>query len=559
MKRDLALSALVAAVTMAVYWAVRNYGIVDLDDYTYLISHEEVSQGLSWRGVRWAFTWAGDAMLTPLTWISYMLDYTLWGENFGAMHLHSVLLHGLAAGLCFWLFRRVGTIGAMLIALVWALHPLRVESVAWLASRKDVLSTVFFLAALLAWTRSRGTWGLVVSLVLLAVGGLAKSSVMVFPAFVLAYDFLVARERKPIWAYAVALVMALGLAAEAAWAQHFGGATEIVSIVPLWYRLVNAVAALTVYAGNLVWPQDLAVQCIMRYPNLPRFSLLGAAVLAAGGWYAVRTLRAAIRERRWPRDPILVGMAVCVVALGPFLGIAGFGAHALADRFTILPTIAIGLCLLPVVRRRTGLVALAAAVALLGWRTMHQVDYWQNDERLFSHTLEVDGDGNMMIHKMLATYYYEFPHDYAKVYEHLKGLPEAPEWLSFLFGHCGHLFVEAAYETGHDQEALDFCGWMKQWNDRYMRAGGDYHGGRTSSYMICEAIRLAYTEGQLEAARELYERVRRLDDNSYAARNLRYIIARRSGDAEETAAALRDCYVRNPKMSCWNRWALEVR
>ena len=270
-------------------------------------------------------------MWTPLTWASYMIDFSLFGDDcWGAMHIHSVLLHALNASLVYVLLRMLcDEMGAcagsgklqrsrniaipFLAAALWALHPLRVESVAWLASRKDVLSLAFALCAFICWTdanrRGRIDGGFCVryalSLLFFALGAMAKPSVMTFPVLQCCIDLFIIRRIRP-WMYIIPTGLMLAIAVEASAAQSAGGATASLGGVPILYRVLNAMSAFGVYLCNTVLPLDLAPQCMSKYPAMPQGILFGAvASLAAAtwlGWTATRIWRG--RERFFDLDEL---------------------------------------------------------------------------------------------------------------------------------------------------------------------------------------------------------------------------------------------------------------
>lgn len=552
------ICTVVFILTALVFYRAVGYGFVILDDYDYLVSDTLVRKGFSWEGLRWAFTWVGDAMWTPLTWMSYMTDFSVFGGTTTALHLHSIVLHAACGVLVFLLFRRCSLPVAVLAALAWSVHPLRVESVVWLASRKDVLSTFFFLASLNVWIRAERTGGILCSLALLVLGGLAKSSVMVFPVFVLLVDWFVESRRKPLWAYVVAILLAAGLAVEASWAQAAGGATGLAEGIPFLYRLVNAVSALTIYLGNVICPTSLAPQCVLKWPALPRFSILGCLALIASAVVVFRALRRMWTSRKIAADPIFAGLLIFFVSLVPFLGIVGFGCHAFADRFTILPTLGISLILSEILRNRAWVTWVAGGVvSALAVMTVVQVGYWKDDGTLFERTIAIDGDDNMSAHQMAASYYYEYPHDHEKVYQHLRNLPKAPLWQQDQTGRVAHFLVEAAYATGRSEEAREVLGWLRKWGARQvLLQGGNPQQVETTTARYAEIIRLAYTDGQLDRARKELEKLAKIVPDDYALRNLRYIIAVRGGNAEEIASARQQAYSPTGDPYCANRWSL---
>ena len=575
---------LIVAVTLLTYAASGRYGIVSCDDYFYVTLARQITDGLSFEGVRWAFGDVSQSIWMPLTWISYMLDYTM-GWGYGGMHLQSVAWQAANGVLLFLVLRAL--VGGrargwipLTVALAWAVHPLRVESVVWIASRKDVISTFFFLLGLLFWIRGRG-WHTALSLLLIGVGALAKPSVMVFPLFAFAVDFLVTGRRRHWCAYAMALVMAGAISVEASWAQWQGGAMLAYEEIPFAYRIVNAVAALSVYIHNTLWPTQLAMQCMLRYPAWPRFSPDGLLLLGLTAAFAVGRFRkpvadavSVVRERglagvlAWPRidfrAPIAAGLLVFLLAFIPFLGLVGFGVHSLADRFTILPSVGLSVALAfalermdeafaerRIVRCALPVLALTCVVALAG-RAARQTTYWRDDFALMEHTLEVDGEMNPFVHRSLAISYWELRHDYEKVYRHLVSARQGARELQLdqLLAST-HFLVEAAYETGRKQEAEEYYFWMRKRNYQL-------HGEASSfELLVAEAIYEA-NRGRLVRADAILDDLRKSWPTHYGVLALAHYLATRKGDPDAIERARLDCLKATGDPFCRNRWALIV-
>lgn len=561
------LSFLLAALTILVFGVSSTFGIINLDDVIYL--QDRAGQ----YGLKWAFTWVGDAMWTPLTWLSYWADRTLFGENWGYYHLHSVGLHALSSVVMFWLidavFKRkeIWCVWvAFFCALLWAIHPLRVESVVWLASRKDCISTFFFLLALLTWISATSWLGLAGSLALVCVGALGKSSVMVFPVFVLVIDFLIVGKRKPIWAYGAALLLASGLVIEASWAQKAGGACFVGGSVPLWYRLVNAAAAHTIYAFNHVFPFRLAVQCQVKCPAWPRYSIIGLVLVCVCLSMMYRWARKCYEEKMLNKNAFVGGLLIYFASLVPFLGIFGFGSHSLADRFTILPDIGLaisifalisGMHMVKFVRHGLGVGLCVLAVAS-GWGAYCHGKRWEDEELLFKQTLKVDGDDNLLAYGELVMHYYEHEHDFNKIYDAGIHLLHGAEWQQCSFSYLGPILIEAAYETHHPKEAMDFYYWQLRWEREKIKIlqQEDPRIETTELIELSEVARLAYTDGQLDEARRKLKELEKDHSSSFLFRNLRYVLARRGGDPKEIKAALESAYTASRDAVLNNKWAL---
>jgi protein O-mannosyl-transferase len=395
------LCALLATATLAVYSPVRSHEFVRYDDDTYVTQNPAVRAGLSWQGLRWAFTSDRAANWHPLTWLSHMLDCQMFGVRSSAHHLVNVLFHVANSLLLLIVLRRLthALWPSAFVAGLFALHPLHVESVAWVAERKDVLSTLFWLLATWAYARyverqTRGRY--LATLALFTLGLLAKPMLVTLPVVLLLLDFWPMRRltsRAEIRRALLEKVPMLALSAASSVitlvVQQQARAVSSLSAVPVRERLINSVCAYGAYIVKLVWPADLAV----LYPH-PTASLAASAALLTAGTLAVVYFG---RERRY----LLVGWLWYLVTLAPVIGLVQVGAQALADRYTYVP--AIGLFLVvsfgaaelvrAVPSRRLVAAGLAAALlvacALL---SVAQLAYWQNSETLFGHALAVTKD-----------------------------------------------------------------------------------------------------------------------------------------------------------------------
>lgn len=471
-----------------------NYGIVDLDDYIYLLYHSQVFDWSGWASIRYFFTSMEEGIWMPLTWLSYAIDYILFGDWFGGFHLHSILIHAVNACLVWRLFLlvfeegrgdRYVRLACLAGALIWAVHPLRCESVVFLASRKDVLSFFWELLALICWVRGsrrdlegRGAaLPTTLSVVFFVVASMCKPSVMTFPVLCLLLDAFVFRQVR-VLRYAAPAAYMLFLGAFAAWQQKMGGATFDPFGQPLWGRVLGAAAAFGIYVRNFVWPQWLAPQCVKTWPAMPRFLLPGLVISAAWGAYlATRAVRYWDARREmvtvtWrggtpvvmssaaPRDFLFAGTAWFAVAVAPMLGIASFGYHSFADRFTYIPTVGLSLVIVHLLMRarsrmaagRAALATAFAASAVLAALTWRQTGYWESDEKLFSHTIEVDGEHNGAAHGILANWNFEFPHDLGKCVEEFdKALERNINYVM----PCYNIYIIALAESGQADRILD--------------------------------------------------------------------------------------------------------
>jgi protein O-mannosyl-transferase len=404
---DLLIYLALLLTTFAVYAQVRDFDFVNYDDLDYTIGNLNVRQGITVEGLKWALTSRDTGNWVPLTWISHMLDCQFFGPESGWHHLHNVLLHALAAVmLCIFLQRATGTRWrSTLAAFFFALHPLHVQSVAWVAERKDVLSACFWFLTLWLYVRyaerpGRGRY-LAVALSF-CLGSMAKPMMVTLPFVLLLLDYwplarLAQRGRKAIWEK----LPLLGLAGAAAAITYFSQKNAgTVNPLPLDARLENATHSCTLYILKTFWPARLAV----FYPYPRNFAFV--PVLAEGFLLAVVTAGVIVLRRRAPY--LLVGWSWFVVTLVPVIGLVQVGAQAYADRYMYIPMVGILVMLiwgaaeiLEKLRAKRLAIPLAAsacvASAVLSWV---QVGYWRNSETLFRHALAVTKDNSVANHNL---------------------------------------------------------------------------------------------------------------------------------------------------------------
>jgi tetratricopeptide (TPR) repeat protein len=431
----LLVAAVLAALTLAVFAPTRHFGFLSWDDPSYVTENAHVLEGLTWRGVVWAFTTGEAANWHPLTWLSHMVDVQLFGLNGGRHHLTNVLLHVanvllLFGALCqLSLTRRGGdppsrAEGALwragaapstlwlcgFVAALFAVHPLHVESVAWISERKDALSTFFGLLAVwsyVRYVRDAGwrTYGL--TLGLFACSLLAKPMLVTLPIVLLLLDVwplerlakgarALVVEKLPFFALAAASGLVTFLV------QQRGGAIGGLSQLAWDVRVENALLSYVRYLAKMVWPDRLSA----FYPY-PAETSAGLALLALAA-LAAATILAARSSRRHPY--LLVGWLWFLITLLPVIGLIQVGDQAMADRYTYVPLIGLFIAIVwggnaltqhwrlpaPLTAVAAGAVVLACAVTARA-----QVATWATNESLWSHALTVTPD-NYRAHVGLA-------------------------------------------------------------------------------------------------------------------------------------------------------------
>jgi hypothetical protein len=325
------------AVGIAVYARVSTLGFLNYDDPDYVTANPYVLHGLTLEGARWALTSTGGANWFPLTWISHMTDVSLFGVNSAAHHVINASLHVVTTVLLFLLcVRMTQTVWrSAFVAFVFGFHPLHVESVAWIAERKDVLSGLFCVLTLWAYVHYvarpvRGRYALVVAV--FAVALTTKSMLVTLPLLMLCLDFWPLRR----WSRAAILEKIPLLALSAAvsivtfMAQRSAGAVSSVADIPVRDGVMNAVVSYGVYLRQAVWPAHLSAFYPWMTPDLLTM-VLTAAVL-------VLTLAFVLRLRT-TQPYLLSGYLWFLIALVPVIGFIPFGLHAHADRYMYLPLI----------------------------------------------------------------------------------------------------------------------------------------------------------------------------------------------------------------------------
>jgi tetratricopeptide (TPR) repeat protein len=501
--RRVVLCLLLAITTLALYLPATRHDFINVDDPRFVYQNPQVQAGITWAGVGWAFHSFETENWQPLTWLSHMLDCQLYGLHPGGHHLTSVLFHVANSLLLFlWLYGLTqATWRSAFVAAFFAWHPLHVESVAWVCERKDVLSTFFWLLALLAYTRyaqaspfparnntvaprpARRQAALFYALTLLcfACGLMSKPMVVTLPCVLLLLDywplnrfgFLAAKSVTPgsplrtaAWLAAEKLpflLLTLGMSIATVAAQKAGGALASFQGLPLSARLANSLANYLIYLGKTFWPSGLAY----FYPY--DFALPAALVLASVLLLLICTAGFVWRARREPY--LLVGWLWFLGTLIPVIGLVHVGIQARADRYMYIPSIGL---FIAVVWGVPGLFQRWAAgrdlplalggLALAGCFivTSIQLTYWQDSATLSTHAIEVTRDNYVAYESLGRALYAEGNKTkaYACYAQSIKLEPDFPQ--------SQYNFALVLREFGHLPEAADhFATTVKLVPDRY--------------------------------------------------------------------------------------------
>ncbi len=414
------IAVLLVLVTIALYWPAMRCDFINYDDPDYVTANPHVQGRLNWEGMRWAFSNTEQASYwAPLMWLSHMLACQFFGLNAWGHHLINVLLHAANTALVFLVFQRMtrATWRSLILAALFGWHPLRVESVAWVTERKDVLSTLFWMLTLFAYAKfvassrvrdSKSKVWYAVALAMFVFGLMSKAMLVTMPCVLLLLDYWPLERFKPgrAWQLVMEKIPFFALAAAAGVVtfvvQKQGGAVKTVGNLPLEARFGNALISYCRYLGKMFWPADLAV----FYPH-PGYWPLEKVLLAGVFLCGISVLL--FRERR--RYPVLLmGWLWFVGTLVPVIQLVQSGGQAMADRFTYVPSLGVGILTIWGAYELTGrwrchktalAVSGSAAIILCLALTRQQLGYWKDSETLFRHTLEVT-ENNYLARKVFG-------------------------------------------------------------------------------------------------------------------------------------------------------------
>ena len=437
-KRRLIFCLLLVLATLALYNPVTRAPFLNYDDSIYVTGNSQVRAGLTWKTAVWAFRTPEALDWHPITWLSHALDCQIFGLNPAGPHTINVLLHAANAVLLFLILESATGLAwrSLAVAALFALHPINVESVAWIAERKNVLSMFFFLLALAAYgwyTRRPGVGRYLAVTIAYALSLMSKAQAITFPFVLLLLDYWplgrieqclgwprevageppLAPARSPslwklIWEkapwFALSAVSVVITRKTGGLAFNYmleTGATP--SAFPLWIRLATAAIGYVKYLGKAFWPANLA----LLYPHPGFATSVPAAVLSALAIVAVTALAVIFRQRR----PLFVGWFWFLGTLIPMIGIVTIGPHFMADRYAYIPLLGIFVIVAwgaaDLIKRwhvptAVSAVGVAAILLTLGFALHRQVGFWSDNVTLWTHTAEIT-EQNYITENTLAT------------------------------------------------------------------------------------------------------------------------------------------------------------
>jgi tetratricopeptide (TPR) repeat protein len=479
---EIMICALLAIATLIVYWQVRGHSFLNFDDGMYVTDNVQVRAGLSMKSVRWALTETEAANWHPLTRLSHMLDVQFFGMNAGAHHMTSVFFHLANTLLLFLVFKRMtGCVWQSgFVAALFALHPLHVESVAWVSERKDVLSTFFWLLTMggyLLYAERPGKIRFIIPLLFFALGLLSKPMLVTLPFVLLLMDYWplgrfgdarmrfdimggpirsdnpptpfnniqpVSENRRTHFLRLVyEKIPYFALTAVFCWmtiqAQQGKGAVGSLERFPIDVRISNALISYVIYIVKAIWPENLAAY----YPHRGMVSwwsgLGGGLLIIAVSILAIRF----VRQKPW----FMVGWLWYLGTLVPVIGLVQVGAQAMADRYTYVPLIGLFIIAawgLPELtagwRNKKTTLALAGVCLsiILMFAAWLQVRHWKNSRTLFQHALEVT-ENNYFAHDGLGLYLATHEKHEEAIYQYSEAIKIRPDFAE-AHNHLGNVY-----------------------------------------------------------------------------------------------------------------------
>ena len=424
-QRTYILLTILIISTLLAYWQVLGHDFVNYDDNVYVTSNEEIHNGLTANSLIWALTSSRQHNWHPLTWISHIIDCQLYGLNPKGHHLTSLLFHVANTLLLFIILTRMtGALWrSVFVAALFALHPLHVESVAWVAERKDVLSTFFMMLTIWAYVlyvEKINPRRYLLVVLLLALGLMSKPMLVTLPFVLLLLDFWPLgrldseeiRENSPSRQKAIThlileklplLLLAVASSIVTLFVQQAGGAVKSFELYSLKVRIANALVSYTGYIGKMLWPDMLTVLYLHPGDALPLWKGAASALILA-----LITVLVIRNVRKFPY--VAVGWFWYLITLLPVIGVVQVGSQSMADRYTYIPLTGLFIIIawgtpdiLPMWRYRKKVLSMLAGAVITALMvvTWLQVKHWQNSITLFEHALSVN-ENNYIAHNNMG-------------------------------------------------------------------------------------------------------------------------------------------------------------
>lgn len=417
LKADRVLGSVLLLSTLIVYFKVVYFDFVNFDDFLYIIHNDHVATGLKWDNIAWAFSSFHAANWHPLTWISHMMDVSFFGLNPAGHHIINVIFHSVNSLLLFYFFHHTtGQIWrSFIIAGLFALHPLHVESVAWISERKDVLSTFFWILSMIfhfRYVQSRNVKFYFLCFSTFLLGLLSKPMVVTLPFALILLEIWplgrftfkdVPETMKEIKTSVLEKIPLIVLSAVSCvityFAQDSDGAVAKLHALPFESRVANAFVSYMSYISKVIWPEGLALQYTHPVNNIDYvFLIVSVLTLSLISFLAVKYIKT--------KPFIFTGWFWYLGTLIPVIGLVQVGIQSMADRYTYIPVL--GLFMIISFwghehRKKYNSYVLASSIALItiSILTWNQLDFWKNSKTLFYRSIEY-GKNNAMVHMLLG-------------------------------------------------------------------------------------------------------------------------------------------------------------
>jgi protein O-mannosyl-transferase len=463
------------AIILSSYMQAGNNQFLNFDDNDYVTSNPHAASGITRENIIWAFTSVDEVTGNwhPITWLSHMADVQFYGMNPHGHHLTNVVIHTISSLLLLlFLFRCTGSLWqSSFVAALFALHPLHVESVAWVSERKDVLSALFWLLTLLFYSEyvaKRKPSRYILSLFTFVLGLMAKPMLITLPIVMLLMDFwplaryrhegeeqrqrqipgritAFIKEKTPFF------IFSLASSVVTIYAQNKGGAIKSLDVIPIGLRTENALLAYIKYIVKMFWPRNLAV----LYPLSPSIPLWQAT----SSLFVLLLLSAAVVRARHRRPYLVAGWFWFLVTLVPVIGLIQVGGQSMADRYTYIPLIGLFIMvawgtadLTRELQHQKAVLALLAGVVISASTavTWHQLGYWRDNISLFRHTLQIT-TGNYLINNNLGIALAEKGDLDAAIQEYQAALGINPSYADAHY-NLGNAFIKKGHPDAAIQE-----------------------------------------------------------------------------------------------------------
>jgi len=496
--------------TILTYWQIIHFDFVAFDDPLYVTENSKVQDGLTYKGIAWAFTTFHASNWHPITWLSHMLDCEIYGLNPMGHHWTNLQLHIANTLLLFFILQQMT--GALwksaFVAALFALHPLHVESVAWIAERKDVLSTFLGMLTILAYisyVKKRNVFRYFLVVILLSLGLMAKSMLVTFPFVLLLLDFWplgrLANISRIIWEK-IPLFVPVVISSVLTFMAQQSIALKSLEIFSLKTRAANAFISYISYMAKTIWPHHLSVFYPHQGAALSLWHAYGAAFLiACVSFFALR------KTKQYPY--IAFGLFWFLVTLTPVIGMVQVGDQAMADRYTYIPLTGLFIIvtwgipdLLKKLRHRKPILVISAVTILsvMSISSYFQTAHWKNSIELFKQAIKVTDD-NLVAHNNLGTAFFAAGKPHEAIFHYkaaLKIKPNIPATLKNL--------AAALFDSGNTDDAILY----------YKEALRINPKDSDSHYQLGN---IQYQKGQSKAALFHYEETLRINPDHADAHN----------------------------------------